>query len=921
VFLVAVLLFTGFVRPGFFRKPDEPSSSSGSNYDPRETDAPVQDETDFEGLEVLAGNSTAFTITPLPELTLVVPENALDYDRTFSVTRASEADFSEAYIGFEKAGVLLGELYEIDAGLPDHESFPGSYTMSVDLAQMDIPEALYPYIRLYRIGGTGDTMELTCGLEGAQLSCETNKNSLIALGIVLKWGGCSVLTFAASYFGAETVMDYQDKWAGLTDKELMYAEVRGLYRVIWAVEDDAAYVQKKKRINELYEAFVTQTNSELQSSLQNAGYSRTAAYAYNGVLAKKIAESQEYQTLLREVTDMINNHAGLNNDQVVNVLSALEIAHDYLAETRGFKARTNMTDVLLVRQWPAGDTALGVSVNPYGGTPYIRVNLSVFPADMSGLDQEHLDDLYVTLIHELFHVFQTNYTTIDWDSNTVFWEATAVALQAEATRDLYPTVISTQPLLPDNDYYETLSVTFGEVVDPYASAPNEHNGYTLSNFITYLQNDAGYGFTLLELLQKFHTCGTFKEALQTAGEISDSRFSECYRDFCIAQAGKFYSRYQRIASQNNAFLKEPVELSPGNPMAYVPVPDEPLSAYVRAFKIDLDSIPDGKYALLLASDPSLLSKRDYKTATVSAGITAVSRGTFYEISSNPAQYLFEIHSYLKNDAIDASYRAYLLTAPGAPEVFSEDGGATLSVRLPAKSKAAQDGMIDGYKVTITSSDGEVTRYSIDAEDMGELLTAPVEDLTASDQQVTFVVSVCEFIDSSDGTYYVTGPESPLADYTHEQLILSGIYTGESRGVHFTTTGETFELYYGAIRMEETGTGLMIGPCLENGDYESELQVFCTYNAETGNYEGVSYLESGDQWTELVFYAYIERSGSDMLAEVAYVQNFSERASLRYEYKVTRAGDLSGQPISRPDSGSAPAGTEAPSGGGVPVGGF
>jgi hypothetical protein len=98
-------------------------------------------------------------------------------------------------------------------------------------------------------------------------------------------------------------------------------------------------------------------------------------------------------------------------------------------------------------------------------------------------------------------------------------------------------------------------------------------------------------------------------------------------------------------------------------------------------------------------------------------------------------------------------------------------------------------------------------------------------------------------------------------------------------------------------------------------------VFCTYNAETGNYEGVSYLESGDQWTELVFYAYIERSGSDMLAEVAYVQNFSERASLRYEYKVTRAGDLSGQPISRPDSGSAPAGTEAPSGGGVPVGGF
>ncbi|MHB1151066.1 MAG: zinc ribbon domain-containing protein [Eubacteriales bacterium] len=149
---------------------------------------------------------------------------------------------------------------------------------------------------------------------------------------------------------------------------------------------------------------------------------------------------------------------------------------------------------------------------------------------------------------------------------------------------------------------------------------------------------------------------------------------------------------------------------------------------------------------------------------------------------------------------------------------------------------------------------------------------------------------------------------------------SGIYTGTSYGEPLNG-GEAFELRYNAVRIEEKETGLLVGPCLENGNYESELQVFCTYNTEVQRYEGTVLLEEGSQWTELIFSVSINGNGGTPKADVIYIQHFSGRQSMGYKYDVTWTSSLAGTAITRQQSGAAETPAPAPEPGGQPVGGF
>jgi len=122
-----------------------------------------------------------------------------------------------------------------------------------------------------------------------------------------------------------------------------------------------------------------------------------------------------------------------------------------------------------------------------------------------------------------------------------------------------------------------------------------------------------------------------------------------------------------------------------------------------------------------------------------------------------------------------------------------------------------------------------------------------------------------------------------------------------------------------VRIEKKYAGLMIGPSLQNGNYESELQVLCAYNAETKQYEGSSRLETGNQWTELHFAAVISEADGRPRAQVAYVQHFSGRPSMEYEYDAIWYSPLVGSPIARQSSGAVQ--PEETAAGGLPVGGF
>ncbi len=149
--------------------------------------------------------------------------------------------------------------------------------------------------------------------------------------------------------------------------------------------------------------------------------------------------------------------------------------------------------------------------------------------------------------------------------------------------------------------------------------------------------------------------------------------------------------------------------------------------------------------------------------------------------------------------------------------------------------------------------------------------------------------------------------------------INGIYTGKAIGGNYTT-GKEFDLYYKAIRIESNKDGILIGPCLENGDYDPDNMVQCVLNKETNQYEGKVRRESGNQWMELSFIAEIYEVYKKPRARVGYSQTISTRIGTIYiyEYEVERTSVLKGSPVGRTSGTSE---TPAPTGGGQPVGGY
>jgi len=150
--------------------------------------------------------------------------------------------------------------------------------------------------------------------------------------------------------------------------------------------------------------------------------------------------------------------------------------------------------------------------------------------------------------------------------------------------------------------------------------------------------------------------------------------------------------------------------------------------------------------------------------------------------------------------------------------------------------------------------------------------------------------------------------------------INGIYTGKAIGGNYIT-GEEMDLYYKAIRIESNKDGILIGPCLENGDYDPDNLVQCVFNEETNQYEGKVKRESGSQWMEINFSAEIYEVYKKPRVKAAYTQTISSRPGSLYiyEYEVERTSTLKGSSVVR-SGGTVETPAQTPAGG-LPVGGF
>ncbi len=796
--LVVVTLVTGLWLPGFFNGARNAGNMNGANY-------------------VFTGNSDAFSINPLPGVWISAAENALDQNREFVVSEAPEDQFINVSSTMNEKGVLVTNLYELDAGLGDDQQFPGVFSMEFDMATLQIPQELYEYARVYRISDSGEMTELAVTVDGSRLICHSEKNCLIAVGIALKWVGGILVAATVPAAVARTSIEHGDKWDKLDGKKLVYKYVcDGKYRVAWAVEDNSEIARKQESLDSL--------RQEIEQSMKNETETvdgmavPSYGHDYNHQMAVRLANQAEYIRQAKELKQLIADVETGQTPQLKQAIDALTTAHNYLAYTRSFMSRSNVTDVLLIRDWPAGDTALGYSVNGYMHSPYILVNMSVMPNDGTAASADVKDDLLLTITHELFHVFQTNYTTIDWDSNIPFWEATAVVLEEEAYKD-YTTngSITTTQILTDSDTFELLSTPIDKVPASGESGDYQDFGYTLSRFVKYVLSNVQNSIKLENLLVAYKQTGSFSGALKTATGIDDRTLGGYYRDFCNQNIELFLNRHKAAMAGNgtkSALLPE-IALSASALKQLVSVADVPLSAYFRQFNVDVDSV-GGSYGLLLVPDDYIYQKQYYFPINPTAGVQTTPKGLYFPVTSEASSYLFEIHSYAVSDGISGQYMAYLLAPPENPTVSisSDSNGASaqsesgdgssaeqakkMVIKLPQPSTVASDGYIDGYEINITSSDDKVTTKYIPYADRETPLSLPLGDLTNGGEDVTFTVTAREYIVKGEEKFFGPSSQNGASGLTEEeldeQLIDAQAGTGEITVSMLWSTADDLDLH-------------------------------------------------------------------------------------------------------------------------------
>ena len=265
------------------------------------------------------------------------------------------------------------------------------------------------------------------------------------------------------------------------------------------------------------------------------------------------------------------------------MLDTIKNAHDYLSKARNFKPRTNVTDVILLKDWSHGVGVLGYSVNGYLYDPYILINTSGLSADGSAASAENNDEMLLTITHELFHVFQTNYTTIDWDSNIPFWEATAVVLEEEAYKAFTASSkITTTQYLTDSDYFELLSTPIDKIPTSGNNGDLINFGYTLSRFIKYLLAHGQNNPNLEQLLTAYKQTGEFSSALKVGMSMNDQALGEQYREFCIENIELFLTRHKAAIAGNGikSALQPIISMAADVSKVSFPVSDEIGRAHV-----------------------------------------------------------------------------------------------------------------------------------------------------------------------------------------------------------------------------------------------------------------------------------------------------------------------------------------------------
>jgi len=741
---VVVMLFTAFGCPGFMLPLVEREEPDNVIITPDELMKNISAEENTEVSAPPAGNSEAFSIEVQPGVIISAEENALDQDRDFTLTPCSEEEKDEynAVLEENDCGMQLLKLWELDAGLDDDESFPGTYHVDIDLEEIGILEENYDRVRAYRIDDSGKWYEYAASVEDGHLEFDSAQNSFLGLTLVagFSWKLTAGIIAVGAASGVIMVNEKGSKewlWGfksiACYEKGLGSSDATDLGKKLYniRIKYPQAIEAATTKLDNTYRSVAYKHNEEVKKNATDM----TIALCGNNpelpvysVYYEQFKEKERdrlvkadpvYQSAELEYNNAVSN-SGINISYIKTFGSYCIKANQYLKDVAKVKTpdqRDYVVDIYL--KYDYGQPGVTVSTIPFGNCYVVIKGKEI----MDGHDTE--GETFTTLIHELLHVSQREYRgklraymkfdeataqLIEYRAKEHFaeikkvnsenpgrWQTYFVPLDSSST---YIDGVSQTPKLMDKGNAETLGS--GEL------------GYPLCHFLDYCIKNYKSAMTFGDLFTSYETNGSFTETLKGAFSWSDKELTEAYKKFIKEKQTEFYKLaltwYAGENSGNSWALSRKGFEKQGE---HAVIMNQAYQTTVR--KIYPQRPSEDRHqqvSILLAYDKNYKDLTDFELIPIG---NKDYYNTKYGIMYKPKQYTamnrvftLEIDGGANKESVNSGYTVWTMFAPKPlGEVTVKD--KMLNFKLPEMSDTAKAGYVDGYRVTITcNNDGKVT---------------------------------------------------------------------------------------------------------------------------------------------------------------------------------------------------------------------
>lgn len=715
---------------------------------------------------------------------------------------------------------MLG--WNVDAGMEPDELLPGVFHFDVDLDKIGIPEFLFQALKTYHIDSDGMWTEMAAEVDGSTLKIESRHNDAFAVcaAIVMIPTMIGGLNTALSSLDDDFKKTVNNSYRLLTltgelpvyeetvlvksgvntfgENILLYSNKgRKVYTLKYRRSDEIAEkMTRLKKIEErLFEACHT-TAVDLCKRKYGDNYTSVQLTAVKlDLTCKACVEDPEYISLNSVIFTSFNLMGG--TPHIGEKMTELCLtARKYLKNIAKIKVPTYVVTIYMDPEFR--QSGVTVPELPLLTRSYLRVNTG-------GLltDDKKTDEILLTLTHELAHVSQREYCHTSF-SNVKFDEATAQLLEETAYkwyREQSPRLITTDHDLGNGKDYQYLAVEMDGFISKTWEASDSdsmtvkdfedegersNTGYIYARFFEFLwkahggsPDGEGTYITwdqLFRTYSKFWTTPTLSELIMKAfGLETKSQLDSHFLHFAYKIKTQLYAM---AFGSSEMYAFPTVGKSTANGCR-TRISNQDLTIKLRRF---IPTMPptrnvSAQISLVLVQEPGF-RQETIDTKFIQVGITngeMCKYGLFYP----PNTYkkftesgMLEVDGWTApktEGAVPGEYRIWTLFAP--EKITPEVKDKRLRFKMPEKSDAAKASIIDGYRVTVTPSRGGPAKafywmpgvagsyVTLDFNDvLSEDFLKSIRSGDENDENITFRVSVCEYIEDGDLTKHF-GPES------------------------------------------------------------------------------------------------------------------------------------------------------------------